>query len=398
MRSEMVGGNERDCPYRSLLWYNKIGEMLKERGRTVRREKNRYVFASDPRRFRRPHRLLRALLLLVPLLALVFVITNLAVSRRVKLETMRLTVLNLPLELEEYSILHISDLHGARYGEQQKAIKTALDTTRYSCVVMTGDMLGENGDVEPLLELLALMPADTPKYLIPGDMDGTLVDTTAHGSLSPYSDWAERLQQAGVTLLDRPVSETRGKGKRGEGTIWFVPEDVYLLDLDVTESTCRKQLAALNERAATLSADDAARIRALEYELERVEAIREAKAQFLPEHIQIALTHFPLTDEYVRSLGSWTGKEQVFSLRYASLILAGHYNGGQWRIPGVGAAYVPELGWFPPDSEVQGLSHPGGVPQYISPGLGSDPHYEHQPGRIYNSPVMTKIILTRKEQ
>jgi hypothetical protein len=42
-----------------------------------------------------------------------------------------------------------------------------------------------------------------------------------------------------------------------------------------------------------------------------VAAIREAKAQFLPEHIQIALTHFPLTDEYVRSLGSWTGKEQV---------------------------------------------------------------------------------------
>ena len=68
------------------------------------------------------------------------------------------------------------------------------------------------------------------------------------------------------------------------------------------------------------------------------------------------------------------------------------------RVNPVGAAYVPELGWFPPDSEVQGLSHPGGVPQYISPGLGSDPHYEHQPGRIYNSPVMTKIILTRKEQ
>ena len=363
----------------------------------MRREKNRYVFASDPRRFKRPHHFLRTILILIPLLVLTFVITNLGVSRQVKLEEIRLTVLNLPLELEEYSILHISDLHGARYGEKQKAIKTALGTTRYSCVVMTGDMLGEDGDVEPLLELIDLMPEDTPKYLIPGDMDGTLVDFDAHGSLSPLSDWAEKLQEAGVTLLDRPVSETRGKGKRGEGTIWFVPEEVYMIDLDVTELTYTKQLAALNERAASLTADDAAKIRALEYELERVEAIRTAKAEFQPEHIQIALTHTPLTDEYIRSLVSWTGKDRYFSLRYASLILAGHYNGGQWRIPGIGAIRVPELGWFPDDSEVQGMSYPGSIPQYISPGLGSDPHYENQPGRVYNPPVITKIILTRKE-
>ena len=47
---------------------------------------------------------------------------------------------------------------------------------------------------------------------------------------------------------------------------------------------------------------------------------------------------------------------------------------------------------------VQGLSWLGNVPQYISPGLGSDPHYEYQPGRVYNPPVITKIILTRKAQ
>ena len=364
----------------------------------MRREKNRYVFASDPRRFRRPHRFFRAVLIIIPLLVLAFVITNLAVSRRVKLEEQRLTMLNLPLELEEYSILHISDLHGARYGEGQKAIKTALGTTRYSCVVMTGDMLGEDGDVEPLMELIALMPADTPKYLIPGDMDGLIVDTGAHGSLSPYADWADRLNAAGVTMLDRPISETRGKGKRGAGTIGFIPEDIYMLDLDVSESTYTKQLEALNARGSSLSADDAARIRALEYELERIEAIRTAKAEIKPEDIQIVLTHTPLTEEYIKSFNTWTEKDNAFSIKYASLILAGHYNGGQWRIPGVGAIYVPELGWFPDDSEIKGLSYPAGIPQYISPGLGSDPHYEHQPGRVYNSPVITKIILTRKSK
>ena len=110
----------------------------------------------------------------------------------------------------------------------------------------------------------------------------------------------------------------------------------------------------------------------------------------------MVLTHTPLSSDYVADLISWADKEDLFSMRYASLILAGHYNGGQWRIPFAGAIYVPELGWFPKDEQVQGLSYLESIPQYISPGLGSDPHYEHQPGRIFNRPVMTKIILTRK--
>ena len=44
----------------------------------------------------------------------------------------------------------------------------------------------------------------------------------------------------------------------------------------------------------------------------------------------------------------------------------------------------------------KGLSYVGGIPQFISPGLGSDPHYEHQPGRIFNTPVITRIVLTSK--
>ena len=152
----------------------------------MRREKNKYVFASDRHRFKRPHRVRRTILLVIPLLVLAFFVSNIAVSRNVRIDEVRLTILNLPQDLEEYSILHISDLHGARLGDKQQAIKTALGQLRYSCVVMTGDMLGEDGDIEPLMELLDLIPDDTPKYLIPGDMDGTIIQTEAHGSLSPY--------------------------------------------------------------------------------------------------------------------------------------------------------------------------------------------------------------------
>ena len=357
----------------------------------MRREKNQYIFASELSRRSRSHRFRSAVLLLLPILIISLWVLNITVSRRVRLEEFRLTVLNLSADLEGFSILHLSDLHGARFGENQKAVETALGTTRYSCVVMTGDMLGEDGDVQPLLELVALMPHDTPKFLIPGDTDGPAVDTKAHSSLSVYTGWAEELQAAGVQVLTLPALITREKGR-----IWFVPEDLYALDLDGMRSVYQKQLAELNGRKTTLTADDAARFRALEYESERIDALQEMIKGFQPEDIQVVLTHTPLSADYVADLVSWSDKEELFSMRYASLILAGHYNGGQWRIPFVGAVYVPELGWFPKDEEVQGLSYIEGIPQYISPGLGSDPHYEHQPGRIFNPPVITKITLTGK--
>ena len=91
----------------------------------------------------------------------------------------------------------------------------------------------------------------------------------------------------------------------------------------------------------------------------------------------------------------WGSKEQAFAMRYAGLILAGHYNGGQWRIPFFRAVYVPELGWFPEDSLVRGISYPGGIPQYISPGLGASGAYPVR-FRMFNTPAVTVLTLTTK--
>ena len=357
----------------------------------MRPEKNQYIFASELTKHPHGHRFRNTVLILIPILILTVWVLNITVSRRVTLEEIRLTVLDLPDDLEGFSILHLSDLHGARYGEKQKAIETALGTTRYSCVVMTGDMLGENGNADALLELAALLPPDTPKFLIPGDMDGSLIETRAHSSLSVYSPWAEKVQAAGIRILDRPALITREKAR-----IWFVPEELYAQDLDGMIAVYGKQLKELNDRATSLTADDAALIRALEYEIQRITELQETRKAFLPTDIQIVLTHTPLKKEYVSEMIGWKGKEEYFSMRYASLILAGHYNGGQWRLPWAGAVYVPELGWFPEDEEVQGLNYQEGIPQYISPGMGSDPHYEYQPGRLFNPPVMTRIVLTRR--
>ena len=357
----------------------------------MRRQRNRYIFAPERERWKDRHGFRNAVLVFLPLLLLLFFTANFLVSRRVKLERVSITVLNLPTDLENYSILHISDLHGAEMGEKQKAIETALGTSRYSCVVMTGDMLGKDKDVQPLLDLVALMPAETPKYYIPGDMDGSWLDSFAHGNISVYTDWALALQEAGVTLLDLPVSETRGKG-----TIWFVPEDLYTLNLESMAEVYKSQLQDFSLRATSVTADEAAYRRVLEYELQRVQKLQEIRTQVKAEDMQVVLTHTPLTEKYIQESFTLSGKQDFFSMRYAGLILAGHYNGGQWRLPALGPVYIPELGWFPGDQEIMGLSFPAGIPQYISPGIGSDPHYTYQPGRLFNSPTLTLITLTRR--
>ena len=331
------------------------------------------------------------MLFLLPMLLLTLLLSNFIVSHRVRLEKLPLTVLNLPEDLEGFSILHLSDLHGMEYGDHQKSIETVLKGARYSCVVMTGDMLGPDHDLTGLLDLVALMPSDTPKYYIPGDTDGSWLDSFAHGNLSVYTDWAEAMQEAGITLLDLPVAETRGKGR-----IWFVPEELYTLNLDNMEQVYQSQIRDMDARVTTLTADDAAIRRVAEYELERIQQLRELRNTFQAADMQVVLTHTPLSEAYVGETYAWSGKEDYFSMRYASLILAGHYNGGQWRLPMAGPIYVPELGWFPEDREVQGLSYPQGIPQYISPGLGSAPQYTWEPGRLFNPPVMTLITLTRK--
>ena len=168
----------------------------------MRRERNQYIFASELTRRNRSHRFRTAVLLFLPIMIAVLWMMNITISRRVQVQELRLTVLNLPNDLEGFSILHLSDLHGERFGEGQKVVDAALDKTRFSCVVMTGDMLGEDGDVQPLLELVDCLPRDVPKFLIPGDTDGPAAAFQAHRSLSG-------LFLSYGLFLSRPLSQRR---------------------------------------------------------------------------------------------------------------------------------------------------------------------------------------------
>lgn len=348
--------------------------------------RQQYIFSDEPRRGK--GWLIGTLAVLFLLLAAGFT-ANLVMTHTVTYTREYVTISTLPMGLDNFTILHLSDLNGAELGDHQSAVKKAIGTrSGYGAVVLTGNMVGESGDVQPLLDLLAQLPNSTPVLLLPGDGDPAVYATAAHASLSAYADWAQTLIDAGVILLDEPYSITTGKA-----TIWFTPENLYTMDTVSTEKAWQNQIDALNAQVEPLTADQSALKRTAEYQVARMQRIREKIATMKDSHIQVAVSHMPLTKESVAESRAWA-TSKVFSMSNVKLILAGGYCGGQWRIPGVGAVYVPELGFFPDDEKITGMGYLAGVWQHISPGLGASPDYPFMPMRLFNSPGATMIVLT----
>lgn len=329
------------------------------------------------------------LLPVVVLLVGAVAVGNFVVSSSIQTLRETLTVPDIPNSLDQWSILLLSDLNGEYRGSGQAAIGKAIGTKAVSCVVMAGNMVGESGDPAAVLDLLEQLPLGAPVLLLPGGSDPLLYATTAHASLSPYADWAQTLIDAGVTILDEPIAFTREKA-----TIWFVPEDIYTMDIAGTRRAYQKQLDGL-EALPSLTADQAALKRLAAYQLERLDRIEEAMATITEKDVQVCVSSMPLTRETISSMKQYANTGTVMNMNHVDLIVCGGYCGGQWRIPGKGALYVPELGWFPPDEQVQGLSFVSGIWQYISPGLGSGAFYPWWMGfRLFNSPAVTTLYLT----
>ena len=330
------------------------------------------------------------LLVVLSLLLAVLFTANLAMTHTVSYTREYVTIPDLPLDLDNFTILHLSDLNGAQLGDQQSAVKKAIGSrSGYGAVVLSGNMVGEKGDIQPVLDLLAQLPGGTPVLLLPGDADPALYATTAHESLSPYATWVQQLIDAGVTILDKPIAITSGKA-----TIWFSPESLYTTDTINNQKAWQNQIDILSAKVEPLTPDEEALMRTAQFQVQRMEEIRQIISTIKGSHIQVAVSHLPLTAASVAESRAWAGSK-VFSMGNTSLILSGGYCAGQVRIPGLGALYVPELGFFPEDHLVTGMNYLAGVWQHISPGLGASPDYPwFMPMRIFNAPGATMLVLT----
>ena len=319
-------------------------------------------------------------------------------NSNIKVEEEKVTVVGLSSDLEDYKMLVISDLNGKRFGDEQSSLLRTINNLDYDSVFFLGDMVGESGDPEPFYELLDGIPSSKETYFICGDADpGPFVESPRDitGTLSQLvlEDWILGAIDRGAVYVDSPTSLPVGNS-----TIWLSPST--LMNLEATEllSTWKEQTE--QEEDGVISGLDA------DYETLPVTTYRCRIAQnfynvvdsMKKDDFHMILSHEVPSDKCISAASEHEASDGKY-LPAADLILAGHYCGGVWKLPILGAFYVPDNmmardGWFPAQEKIQGLSSEGESQIYITGGLSTNSSVSVMPFRFLNQPEITVLTLT----
>lgn len=325
----------------------------------------------------------RRLLRLTAFVVAVALAGNLIANRLVSVLRVEVPVRGLGEAFDGFTILHISDLKGASFGEDQLTLRLALQDAPFDAVAMTGDMISALGNPEPfyaLLEMLRELNPAAPLYFIAGDDDPEPLSMAYATWGSPFAPWVLGARQRGATLLSWPQCIERD-GQR----LWMTTSAQLNLDLDYMQKQYELQYIS-----AWQGGDENA-IELAEYNLQSLAYTREARADMQARDAIITLTHVPPAPQ--EALPSSGIAEQI------DLVLGGHYMGGLVRLPLLGAVFIPSLslpryGIFPGEDTFFGLSYAGRTAICVSPGLGAgDSHYPPFFFRLFNPPSVTLITL-----
>ena len=295
-------------------------------------------------------------------------------NRRVIVVEQEITIQRLPEAFDGYVILHITDLHSKRFGPEQATLLEQINALEYDAVAITGDMINNRDrSLEPFYELLTGLDGTRPMFFARGNTDPQ--DYFPYtGEVRPFG---QELQRRGVTLLNEPAPVTRDGS-----TLWFTAWHDGPSVEDYRRSI-RKELAGPDSEAG--------RGGELEQQAAYMEEIQNFWAEVDPGEVKIALTHFPASRRYRER------RREAPDPHY-DLFIAGHYHGGQFRIPLLGAIYVPDwtswrMGFFPDQNEVSGLMGPAHAQQYVSRGLGATDIVPLLAFRLFNPPEINLLRL-----
>jgi len=224
----------------------------------------------------------------------------------VAVRSFQVPVQNLPPSFHGFTILQLTDLHDKEFGTGGKELLGILRTLDFDLVALTGDLVvGEEPRLTPVLDLVAGMGSFSKSPVY------SVCGNHEH-ALNRAREFDGRLEKAGVRVL------TNGWDilERGKDRLWVVGVDDPVTGRDRLE--------------AALSGTDSAFPRLL-------------------------LAHSPHPFPQAVKSG-------------VDLTLVGHTHGGQVRLPLLGAAYVPSMGYFPRYD--YGLYRVGGSSMIVNGGLG----------------------------
>ena len=340
------------------------------------------------------------MVLMALLIVVVFLVLN---NRTVGVEREQIIVTGLSDDFKGYNILVISDLNGKTFGEDQGTLQRLLSSESYSLVLMLGDMVGSGGDTEAFYDLIDLFTSQRkPVYFIAGDSDpAPRLDTPrAAGEGRTWremvlSDWVLGAIEHGATYVDCPMSITRGSTR-----LWLVPDD--FLNLNVGDALNEYKDVYAQEQDAYLVGVEAAKLTLplTYYRRNLLDKTRDLIVNSVRDgDIIVMLSHEVPSDSQLNVAQSAKSETQRKNyLPAPDIVFAGHYCGGEWKLPLIGTLYVDSsilsrYGWFPAESYVQGQRSVGGTVVYTTQGLGNNSQTIFR-GRLNNPPRVALITLT----
>ncbi len=355
------------------------------------RRKERYLFYKRKRR----SRWWLVLLLFVLLVSGISLYLNSVANRNPQKENIKLTVPTLPMNLEGVKFLHISDLHGKFFGDNHELIMDKLVDDNYKAVLLTGDMIGKDGDDTAFLRLISRFPEDMPVLFIAGDEDPPVFDTER----GTYSSWILKARDLGAVFLDAPYSLIINKTK-----LWFMP-------LESAEVSLDDRAYALAQRRETVEqmpggSEKVAAQNVLQLREDALNRCREAALTMLSSDCYIALSHLPIGDETAVTIQG-TKDEQESMLNYPGflqVVFSGHLNNGQVVIPWRGSLWAPQTplhegGFLGKGVKLSGSLPARGIAQHVSKGMGVCGLYPWWLSyRLFNPPTFSLVQLTVQMQ
>ncbi|WP_078428892.1 metallophosphoesterase [Alkalihalobacterium alkalinitrilicum] len=305
-------------------------------------------------------------------------------NNRIKVVEQEIMIDKLPEELDGFTILQISDLHEKEFGKNQKDLIEVINSIDYDAIVFTGDMLDstESENYQPFYTLLDGIHNKETALFVPGNSDPPNYVIKPNEPLVK-TEFLKGMEKRKVKLLDTLHTLEVNKAQ------------IHFVNFELALKNAAQLIEIINER---LKDNEDPYTESLKHEKQLLTEISRFK-QFDETEVVIALTHYPVVDKKWDTIAS----DPHQNIKQYDLVIAGHYHGGQIRIPFIGALFVPEPwydrnGLFPPRDRVKGLWEYKGVQQYVSAGLGSSGAIAFLNFRFFNTPEVNVLILRSHRQ
>lgn len=308
------------------------------------------------------------------MLITVSAIYNVIDNNRIKVKTIEIPIDKLPEEFDGFKILQITDLHSKTFGKNQKWLLKKINSLQYDMIAITGDMENiEDADSAPFFNLLDGIKNKNLMFYINGNA-GPFAFNEQTGI---NTDKGEIIKEKGCILLKEPYEI-----KLNGASVWIT-----------------NQLTDLNTEVI-LTSDDFFKSNNRSQYSDYVEYTKRLKDYYdkmkKDNKVKILLSHNPQG-----MLCFNPGLIKKYEDLDYDLVIAGHYHGGQFRLPLIGALYIPyptskDMGFFPRQEDVMGLSKYSDTYRYISAGLGASKTIPFLDFRLFNTPEINLITLRKK--